>query len=151
MSVEAKGGEVVVGTVLALGGAVLVALSTGMPKGSVALPGPGFVPAAVGVLLGLAGAGSAVAAWRRPGDGARVSLGGWRVWGSIAILALAAAIFEPVGAPLTLAGAFFVFSLLLGGYGIVRSAVAGIVAAAVSWLVFTKVLGVGLPAGLLPL
>jgi len=44
-----------------------------------------------------------------------------------------------------------VWARLLGGYGLLRCGLLGIAASAVAWSVFTRVLGVGLPAGILPL
>ena len=151
MAVDARTGETAAGVALALTGVALAAAATGMPSGNLALPGPGFVPLAVGVLLALAGAGCAVSARGRQRGTDAVALGGLRVWGTLGTLALAALAFEPVGAPLTLAAALAALFGLLGGAAPARSLALGVAASGAAWIVFSKLLGVGLPAGLLPL
>lgn len=151
MALDARTGEMAAGVALALAGTALAAGAAGMPGGSLALPGPGFVPLAVGVLLALVGAGCAASArGQRPGVGT-VALGGPRVWGTLGTLALTALAFEPLGAPLTLAAALAALFGLLGRASPARSLVLGAAASGAAWLVFTKLLGVGLPAGPLPL
>jgi putative tricarboxylic transport membrane protein len=151
VAINAKTGEAALGCALGLGGIVLAVLAARMPAGTVALPGPGFVPLAIGVLLALVGAGCAVSAWVERSRAERISLGGLKAWGALAVLAVAAFAFEPLGAPITLGLAMAVLARLIGGYGLLRSALFGVLSSAVAWLVFTRLLGVGLPAGLLPL
>ncbi|HZH26111.1 MAG TPA: tripartite tricarboxylate transporter TctB family protein [Azospirillaceae bacterium] len=151
MTADRKAGEAALGCALAGVGATLAYLASRMPAGSVALPGPGFMPLAIGVLLALAGSGCAVSAWCQRGTGGAVGLGGARTWGALATLSLVGLAFEPVGAPVTLAVATAVWARLLGDYGFLRCGLLGIAASAVAWSVFTRVLGVGLPAGILPL
>ena len=151
MAINAKTGEAALGCTLGIGGIVLAVLASRMPAGSVALPGPGFVPTAIGVLLAIVGAGCAVSAWSERSRPERVGLGGAGAWGALAILAAVAFAFEPIGAPITLALAMTGLARLLGGYGLLRSALFGVLSSAVAWPVFTRLLGVGLPAGLLPL
>ena len=54
MPVDARAGEAAAGAALALTGVALAASAAGMPSGSLALPGPGFVPLAVGMAGGSA-------------------------------------------------------------------------------------------------
>jgi hypothetical protein len=146
-----KPGEVVAGLALAAFGAALTALAWRMPAGSVSLPGPGFMPSAVGILLALAGFGCVVRTLLAQDAAGTVNVGGLNAWGTLAMLAVAAFLFEPLGAPLTLALTMTALFRLAGGYSLVRCAIFGVVAAAAAWLIFTRLLGVGLPAGLLPL
>jgi len=150
MVVDARRGEAVVGLALTVFGIGLAFLASRMPAGSVSLPGPGFMPSAVGILLALVGIGCMAGALL-PTDAARtINLGGVKAWGGLATLALAAFAFEPLGAPLTLSVVMAVLFRLAGGYSLARSAVFGCTASAMAWLVFTRLLGVGLPAGILP-
>ena len=151
MVVHGKRGEIAVGLALAAFGITLTALAWRMPAGSVSLPGPGFTPSAIGVLLALTGLGCAARALLAENAASTVSLGGLNTWGALATLAIAALLFEPLGAPLTLALTMTALFRLAGGYSLMRCAAFGLVAAAVAWLVFTRLLGVGLPAGILPL
>ena len=148
MAVTQRSGEAAVSFALAAIGAAVAGMAARMPLGSLALPGPGFFPVAIGVLLalcGLACAGRAILVDGRD----TVSLGGWRPWSTLAVLAAAAFAFEPVGALLTLAVALAALFRILGAYAPWRCAAYGIAAAAVSYVVFTRLLGVGLPDGLL--
>ncbi len=150
MALSAHRFETAVGLALAGLGVALAVAASQMPKGTVALPGPGFVPLAIGVLLTFAGlgcAGRALAA----STPETVGLGGLRVWGTLATLVGVGFAFEPLGAPITLALAVTLFVRLLGDYSIARSAMIGVIASAAAWLVFARLLGIGLPAGLLPL
>ena len=151
MVVDRKRGEVFVGLALAAFGVTLTALAWRMPAGSVSLPGPGFMPSAVGILLARTGAGCIVRTMAAKDAAATVNLGKLNAWGALATLAVAAFLFEPLGAPLTLAFAMAALFRLAGAYSLVRCVVFGVIASAVAWLVFTRLLGVGLPAGILPL
>ncbi|HEY7382855.1 MAG TPA: tripartite tricarboxylate transporter TctB family protein [Beijerinckiaceae bacterium] len=151
MVVDRRRGEVVVGLALVAFGVTLTALAWRMPAGSVSLPGPGFMPSAVGILLALTGLGCTLRTMTANDAPGTVSLGRLNAWGALATLAVVAFLFEPLGAPLTLALAMTALFRLAGGYRLVRCALSGVIAAAVAWLVFTRLLGVGLPAGILPL
>ena len=151
MVVDRRRGEVIVGLALAAFGVTLTVLAWRMPAGSVSLPGPGFMPSAVGILLALTGLGCAMRTLLANDAAGTVNLGGPAAWGALAALAIAAFLFEPLGAPLTLALAMTALFRLAGGYALLRCALFGAIAAAVAWLVFTRLLGVGLPAGILPL
>ena len=109
------------------------------------------MPLALGILLALTGLGCVASTLVAKKAARTVELGGLKAWGALATLGIAAFLFEPLGAPLTLAVAMTALFRLAGGYSLVRCATGGLAAAAVAWLVFTRLLGVGLPAGLLPL
>ena len=145
-------GEVAVGLALAGLGIAVAVLAAGMPGGTLALPGPGFAPAAVGVLLAIVGLGCAIRALV-PTDApdAPLRVGTSAVWGSLLTLAATAVAFEPLGAPLTLAAAMAALFRLIGGYSALRCLGYGAIAAAAAWIVFARLLGIGLPAGVLPL
>jgi hypothetical protein len=151
MALNARTGEAAVGVVLTAFGVALAALSARMPGGTLSLPGPGFVPMAVGALLAVVGAACALTAWRARSGAPQIGLGGMRAWGALGTLGGVALAFEPIGAPISLSLGMVVLARLLGGYGVVRCLLFGLISSAVAWLVFTRLLGVGLPAGLLPL
>src|SRR5688572_16889602 len=108
MALSAHRFETAVGLALAGLGVALAVAASQMPKGTVALPGPGFVPLAIGVLLTLAGLGCAGRALTS-GSPETVGLGGLRVWGTLATLVGVGFAFEPLGAPITLALAVTLF------------------------------------------
>jgi hypothetical protein len=151
MTVEAGRGEALVGLALTVFGVALGVLAWRMPAGSVSLPGPGFMPAALGVLLAFVGVGCVARALMANAPPRQIYVGGLKAWGALATLAAAAFLFEPLGAPLTLAVAMTALFRLTGGYSLVRGAAYGAAASIVAWVVFTRLLGVGLPPGVLPL
>lgn len=148
MHVPSRMGEAALSLVLAGLGAAVAMGGGRMPLGTLSLPGPGFFPLALGALLALAGAAWAAVTLAR-GSSEPVSLGGWRPWSTLAVLATAALAFEPLGAPLTLALMLAALFRILGDLGLARALGYGVVASAVAYLVFTRLLGVGLPAGAL--
>jgi hypothetical protein len=140
-------GEVLVGLAFAgLGAAALIG-GLRMPEGSVALPGPGFAPAAIGTALLLVGLGCALQALRTTEAIASVSLSDSRVWLVLAVLAGTAAAFEPVGADVSIAVSFTLLARIIGRFRWRVCVVAGLIAAGVAVLVFGRVLGVRLPSG----
>src|SRR5687767_10083551 len=120
MVVDARRGEAAVGLALALFGIGLAFLAARMPAGSVSLPGPGFMPSALGVLLAIVGFGCAASALLSKDATRTINLGGLKAWGALATLAVTAFAFEPLGAPLSLSIAMAVLFRLAGRYSLVR-------------------------------
>lgn len=148
MAVIERTGEAVVSLALFGLGAAMAVQGAHMPIGTLSLPGPGFFPTALGALLAVCGLGCAARALLLGGSES-VSLGGWRPWATLLVLAVSAFAFEPVGAPLTLAAMLVALFLILGRQPLLRSVAYGILASALSYFLFTRLLGVGLPEGLL--
>lgn len=148
MAVIERTGEAVVSLALFGLGAAVAVQGARMPLGTLSLPGPGFFPTALGVLLAVCGLACAGRALLLGGRG-RVSLGGWRPWSTLLVLALSALAFEAVGAPLTLAAMLAALFFILGRQPLWRCFAYGILASALAFLLFTRLLGVGLPEGLL--
>ena len=141
-------GEIVIGFALALLGACVVAAARKMPFGSVANPGPGVLPFALGVLLLAAGALVALAAWRSTTREARVELGHADVIGAVAALVTVGFLFETLGAPLVLAVFLTALFRLLARTSWWRAVLGGLVGSAATWLFFVALLDVQLPIGL---
>jgi hypothetical protein len=148
MAVSERAGEAGVSLALAGGGLAMAVMGARMPLGSLALPGPGFFPVGLGVLLALCGLACALRAGIAGGR-ELVPLGGWRPWSTLGVLALAAFAFEPAGAVPTLAVMLAALFRILGGYAAWRCLAYAVAATAGAYLVFTRLLGVGLPDGLL--
>ncbi len=137
--------------IAALGGAVY-AHARLFPAGEPSIPGPGFAPTVLGGVLCAFGLTiAAMALIRPPADPATGALGADAAKPLLAITMLggAALLLEPLGFMLTgvmfLTGGF----RLLGGIGLVRALPGAAIATAALWLFFTKLLGVGLPYGLI--
>lgn len=114
-----------------------------MPAGTVALPGPGFFPTALGLLLAAVSIGLLLRLRLpddRPVDFTHPNIG-------IALAALAgvALAFEQAGAVPTLAAFLFVLFRVLGRIAWWKAALLGAAGAGLTWLVFATLLGVSLP------
>ena len=144
-------GDAVTGLVIALAGAVFAVLAWPMPRGDVGNPGTGFLPFVLGLLLVLLGLACALRALRTRDGQAAVALGGRKTL--ICILALAGAVlaFIPLGFLPTTAIFLTVLFATLAGISWPRAALSALAASVVLWLVFQTALGLGLPAGVMPL
>ena len=144
--VSTRRGEAVV-TLVLLGLALYVIWTArGMPAGTVALPGPGFFPIAIGTLLALVSIGILIRLARQP-DGARVAFGHRDIAVALSALFVVAMVFEPLGAIATLGLLLFVLIAAFARIALWRAALGAIVGAAAAWLVFVHLLGVQLPRG----
>ncbi len=141
-------GEIVIGFALAALGACVFAAAKKMPFGSIANPGPGVMPAALGVLLLVAGALVALSAWRSTPREARVELGHADVIGPVAALVAVGFLFEMLGAPLVLAVFLTLLFRLLARTAWWRALLGGVLGSAATWLFFVELLDVQLPFGL---
>jgi putative tricarboxylic transport membrane protein len=139
-------GDALVGLALAGGGAFLVTLSWPIPRGEIGNPGPGFLPLVLGLgLVGL-GTGCAVRAWRAHA-GAGVMLAERKAVVCVVALFGAALAFVPVGFVPTMAVFLAVLFGVLASMPWWRAAFAGCVASIAVWFWFERLLGLGLPAG----
>jgi putative tricarboxylic transport membrane protein len=148
--------ETAAGLALAVTGAFFFALARRMSAGpDPSAPGPGLAPGALGlilVVLGLVIAAAAllrkpVAAAAAPAD-APVD-GGRKLAIAAGLLAACVILFEPAGFMLSTFAFLLAGFTLLGGAGWRTAAPAAAFAAGALWLFFTKLLGVGLPYGLI--
>lgn len=141
--------ELVAGAALAALGLAFVHLALKLPPpDEPGVPGPGTVPALLGGVIAFCGLAVAAGGLMKK-DSALLELGGAKQAIGMIGLALGALLFEPLGFML----ATFLFLLggfiLLGGADWRRAAPAAALASGGLWLVFTKLLGVGLPYGLI--
>lgn len=121
--------------------------SARMPGGTLSLPGPGMLPLAIGVLLGLSSLALILRSLRPgPGHDEVVVVGNRRILVAFLGIILAGLLFERIG--FLAAGTLFLFVLLrmLSPLGWLGSLAAGFAAALVMNLAFVHGLGVSLPA-----
>lgn len=141
--------ELIGGLLLAaLGGYFVLAGLKLPPPDEPGVPGPGTIPTALGAVIAFCGLATAVAALRAS-DRSAFDLGGRKQAVAILGLVLGAAFFESAGFVLST----FLFLLggftLLGGAGWHRAAPAAALVSMALWFTFTRLLGVGLPYGLI--
>jgi hypothetical protein len=143
--VNVRRGEAVVAVVLLALAAYVVFAASGMPAGTIALPGPGAFPIAIASLLALTAIGILVRLRRQRGPTASTELGHRDI--VIALLALVgvALAFEPLGAIPTVGLLLLVLLKAFAHIAWWRAVVGALCGALATWVVFSYALGVQLP------
>jgi hypothetical protein len=137
---------VLVAGMLAAVGAIFAWQASMLDLGDVHLPGPGFFPLLLGVILVMLAAVIGIDRWRLP-EGEAVELGHRDVLIAIAALMGVPLAFEPLGAYLTL-GLFGTLMLVLIARIRLPLAIAAAGAGmAACWFFFQQLLGLRLPTG----
>ena len=143
-------------------GAVLVAVGIAVSVESLRLgiagqygPGPGFLPAFLGVGLGVSGAILGGRALVTDVGSLEVEIPDRAALKQVVLanigLLIAVLAFEPLGFPIATALLAFYCVIVLARRSVLVASVTAIAMAASSYLVFNLALGVGLPTGPLPL
>lgn len=141
--------EVVAGALLAGIGGFFLSFGWRLPPpDEPGVPGPGTVPILLGAVILLCGAATAVTGFLKA-DRSGLDLGGAKQGLALAGLILATALFEPAGFMLSTFAFLASGFILLGGAGWQRALPAAALVSGGLWLVFTKLLGVGLPYGVI--
>lgn len=118
----------------------------GMPLGTAAMPGPGMMPMALGILLALSAA--VLIVWRvttGPAADAAVVVGHRHVALAIVSIAVAGLLFERVGFLITSTLLLFALLCSLSSLGWWRSLLAAVIASIAARLFFQNLLNVALP------
>jgi Tripartite tricarboxylate transporter TctB family len=146
-AVSARRSGIVVAAVLAGVGLVFAWQASLLDFGGFELPGPGFFPLVLGILVftfaGLIG----IEGLRGGGEGGTVELGHRDVLIVFAALIAAAALFEPLGAYLSLGLFGAVLLVLLARVSVPLAIAAASVAMVACWYFFQVLLGLQLPRG----
>lgn len=146
--------EVAGGLVLFLFGGATVALSLGMPLGTLRMAGPGMFPLALGVLLMCLSAAWSIAHLSRkafPAKGFVWSQALKRVMPFVGAMGGATLLLNLLGYPLTSFAMLTVLFRLMGSRSWACNALLALGVAGVSYLVFVQWLQVPLPRGFLGL
>jgi hypothetical protein len=145
--VSARLAGLIAGLAFLAAGAFFAGMATLLPFGRVGLPGPGFLPFVLGILLCALALGILLYTWRDGGSVAAIFFGHRDVLLAIAGLVGISLVFERMDSYLAL-GAFSGFLILVLAraslWRVVLAAVLGMVAV---WLFFGVVLGLRLPTG----
>ena len=137
--------EIAVAIAFILLGAFAAWEAARMPLGSAAMPGPGMMPLALGVLLMLSSAALVILDWKAPQPEAPVLLGNRQVALTVAATIIAGLLFERAGFLVTSTLFLFVMLLALSTLGWWRSLLASVAASVAALYFFQKLLGVNLP------
>jgi putative tricarboxylic transport membrane protein len=148
--------DAAVGFGLTAAGAFVFALARRLPQGpDPSAPGPGVAPGALGLILITLGIIiAATAVLRQPAmatdpAAAADDRGQRKLWIAAGLLAGCVILFEPAGFMLATFAFLLAGFTLLGGADWRAAAPAAAISAGAMWLFFTKLLGVGLPYGLI--
>jgi hypothetical protein len=136
---QRRGGMLVAAT-LAVAGAIFAWQAAQLDVGNIDLPGPGFFPLALGVLLVIFCVAIGVDYWRQP-ERETIELGHRDVLLVIAALLAVPLLFEPLGALPTLG------LVLVARVRIPLAIAAAALGMAACWYFFQVLLGLQLPAG----
>jgi hypothetical protein len=145
--VSARRGGIVVALVLAAVGLVFAWQASLLDFGGFDLPGPGFFPLVLGVVVFAFSAIIAVEGIRGAGEGETVELGHRDVLIVLAALVAEAALFERLGAYLSLGLFGAVLLVVLARVAVPLAVVSAVIAMAACWYFFQVLLGLQLPLG----
>jgi hypothetical protein len=145
--VSARRGGIVVAAVLAGVGLVFAWQASLLDFGGFELPGPGFFPLVLGILVFAFALLIGIEGLRGVGDGGTVELGHRDVLIVFAALIAVAALFEPLGAYLSLGLFGAVLLVFLARVSVPLAIAAAAVAMVACWYFFQVLLGLQLPRG----
>jgi len=146
-AVSARRGGIVVAAVLAGVGLLFAWQASLLDFGGFDLPGPGFFPLVLGVLVFAFAVLIAIEGLRGAGEGETVELGHRDVLIVLAALLAVAALFEPLGAYLSLGLFGAVLLVVLARVAVPLAIASAAVAMVACWYFFQVLLGLQLPRG----
>jgi hypothetical protein len=146
-AVSARRGGIAVAAVLAGVGLVFAWQASLLDFGGLDLPGPGFFPLVLGVLVFAFAVLIAIEGLRGAGEGETVELGHRDVLIVLAALVAVAALFEPLGAYLSLGLFGAVLLVVLARVAVPLAIASAAVAMVACWYFFQVLLGLQLPRG----
>ncbi len=146
-AVSARGGGIVVAAVLAVIGLVFAWQASLLDFGGFDLPGPGFFPLVLGVVVFALSTLIAIEGLRGAGEGETVALGHRDVLIVFAAMVAVAVLFEPLGAYLSLGLFGAVLLVVIARVSAPLAALSACIAMAACWYFFQVLLGLQLPRG----
>jgi hypothetical protein len=146
-AISARRGGMGVATVLAAIGLLFTWQASLIDFGDFALPGPGFFPLVLGVLVFVLSAVIGVEDWLGMGSRETIELGHRDVLIVFAALLAVPLLFEPLGAYATLGLFGAVLLVLIARVSLVVAGLSAIIAMALCWYFFQVALGLQLPIG----
>jgi hypothetical protein len=145
--VSARRGGIFVAGLLAVIGLVFAWQASLLDFGGFDLPGPGFFPLVLGVIVFAFSTHIAIEGVRGAGEGETVELGHRDVLIVLAAMVAVAALFEPLGAYLSLGLFGAVLLVVIARVSLPLAALSAGVAMAACWYFFQVLLGLVLPIG----
>jgi Tripartite tricarboxylate transporter TctB family len=146
-AINARRGGICIAAVLAAVGLIFTWQASLIDFGDFALPGPGFFPLVLGVLVFVVAVMIGARDWFQADSGETVALGHRDVLIVVAAMLAVPLLFEPLGAYLTLGLFGAALLVLVARTPIVIAVLAAIVAMVGCWYFFQVALGLQLPLG----
>jgi putative tricarboxylic transport membrane protein len=146
-AVSARRGGIVVAALLAVIGLVFAWQASLLDFGGFELPGPGFFPLVLGVVVIAFSTLIAIEGFRGAGEGEIVELGHRDVLIVMVAMVAVAALFEPLGAYLSLGLFGAVLLVVIARVGVPLAVLSACIAMAACWYFFQVLLGLQLPLG----
>jgi hypothetical protein len=146
-AIGVRQGEIWIAAVLAAAGLVFGWQASLLDFGTVALPGPGFIPLVLSLATIALGGIVGVREWLRADSGETVELGHRDVLIVFAAMLAVPLLFEPLGAYITLGLFGAVLLVLVARSSLVIAVLSAVVAMAACWYFFQVALGLQLPVG----
>jgi len=146
-AISARNGGIFVAVLLALIGLVFAWQASLLDFGGFDLPGPGFFPLVLGVVVFAFSTLIAVEGFRGAGVGETVELGHRDVLIVLAAMVAVAELFEPLGAYLSLGLFGAVLLVVLARVSVPLAIASACIAMAACWYFFQVLLGLELPIG----
>jgi hypothetical protein len=146
-TVSARRGGIAVAAVLAGVGLLFAWQASLLDFGGLDLPGPGFFPLVLGVLVFALAVLIAIEGFRGAGEGETVELGHRDVLIVLAAMVAVAALFEPLGAYLSLGLFGAVLLVVLARVAVPLAIASAAIAMVACWYFFQVLLGLQLPRG----
>jgi hypothetical protein len=146
-AVSVRSGGIWAAAVLSAAGLVFAWQALLLDFGTVALPGPGFIPLVLSLATIALGGIIAVMEWLRAGSGEKLELGHRDVLIVFAAMVAVPPLFEPLGAYVTLGLFGAVLLVLVARTSVVIAGVAAVAGMVACWYFFQVALGLQLPFG----
>jgi Tripartite tricarboxylate transporter TctB family len=146
-AISARHGGMCVAAVLAAIGLIFAWQASLLDFGDFALPGPGFFPLVLGVLVFVLAVVIGVRDWFETAGGETVELGHRDVLIVFAAMAAVPPLFEPLGAYATLGLFGAVLLVLIARCSLVIAVLSAAIGMAACWYFFQVALGLQLPIG----
>jgi len=145
--ISARRGGMLAAGALALTGLLFAWQAWFLDLGGVGLPGPGFFPLALGLLLVVFSAAIGVDCWLARVKDEPVEFGHPQVLITFAALLVVPLLFEPLGAYIALGLLSAVLLAFIARVSLVLTVVWSVLGMAACWYLFQELLGVRLPIG----
>jgi hypothetical protein len=146
-AINARQGSIWIAAALGATGLIFVWQAIPLDFGTVEMPGPGFIPLTLSLLIIALAAIIGVREWRQPDSGETIELGHRDVLVVLAAMLFVPALFEPLGAYVTLGLFGAVLLVFVARTSVVIAAVAAVVGMVACWYFFQIALGLQLPTG----